>query len=208
MLAVALTGGIGSGKSTVAGLMVERGALLIDADEIARVIVEPGGPAYQPVVDRFGPGILSADGTIDRKVLAGLVFAGPGEVAVLNAITHPLIGVVMIERCRSQKGTDRVVLLDIPVFSPGYREPLSLDVVLLVDCPVELAIERIVAQRGFDRSDVEARVSVQAKRNDRLAAADLVIDNSADRQALVSQVDKVWDELVNRERAKRDAKGS
>jgi dephospho-CoA kinase len=202
MLAVALTGGIGSGKSTVGDLMVERGALLVDADQIARDVVEPGGRSYQPLVERFGAGILAPDATIDRKALAARVFSKPEELAALNAITHPAIAVLMIERCRSQEGTDRVVLLDIPLFAPVHREALSLDAVVVVDCPVEVAVERLVTQRGFDRSDAQARVALQTGRDERRAAADFVIDNSGAMPALVPQVERVWGELVSRERAK------
>jgi dephospho-CoA kinase len=202
MLATALTGGIGSGKSTVSDLMVERGALLIDADQIAREIVEPGGPAYGPLVERFGRGILATDETVDRKALGGLVFSNPDELAALTAITHPFIATVMVERCRSQKGTDRVVLLDIPLFAAVYKEALSIEVVVLVDCPVEVALERLVTQRGFDRSDAEARVALQTGRDERRAAADFIIDNSGDRPALWPQVERVWNELVSHERAK------
>jgi dephospho-CoA kinase len=206
MLAAALTGGIGSGKSTVAGFMVEHGALLIDADLIAREVVEPGGPAYQPLVDRFGRQILSPDATLDRKALAALVFTDAEKVAELNAITHPAVAAVMIERCRAQQGTDRIVLIDIPLLHPMHREILSLDVIVVVDCPVELAVERLVEKRGFDRADAEARVSVQMGRAERIATADFVIDNSVDREALMSQVEKVWTELVNLERAKSKRK--
>jgi len=202
MLAVALTGGIGSGKSTVAGLMVKHGAFLIDADSIAREVVEPGGPAYQPLVDRFGRRILSPDATLDRKALAALVFADAEKVAALNAITHPAVAVVMIERCRAHQGTDRVVVLDIPLLHPTHREILSLDVVVVVDCLVELAVERLVEQRGFDRADAQARVSAQMGRAERVAGGDFVIDNSVDRDALVSQVENVWAQLVDLERAK------
>jgi dephospho-CoA kinase len=202
MLAVALTGGIGSGKSTVGGLMVERGAILVDADQIARDVVEPGGRSYQPLVERFGPGILAPDATIDRKALAARVFSKPEDLAALNAITHPAIAVLMIELCRSQEGTDRVVLLDIPLFAPVHREVLSLDAVVVVDCPVEVALERLVTRRGFDRSDAQARVALQMGRDERRAAADFVIDNSGDLPALVPQVERVWGELVSRERAK------
>ncbi|MGD0321564.1 MAG: dephospho-CoA kinase [Acidimicrobiales bacterium] len=202
MLGVALTGGIGSGKSAVAGLMVDRGAVLIDADSIAREVVEPEGPAYQPLIERFGSRILAPDATLDRKALAALVFADAKKVAALNRITHPAVAAVMIERCRAHQGTDRVVLMDIPLFYPLHREILSIDVVVVVDCPVELAVERLVEQRGFDRADAQARVSAQVGRAERIAGADIVIDNSADREALASQVEKVWAQLVDLEHAK------
>ena len=117
MLAVGLTGGIGSGKSTVADLLVERGAVLIDADQIARDVVAPGGPAYQPLIDRFGPGILAADGTIDRKALAALAFADEETRLELNAITHPAIGIAMIQARDALADGDDIVVLDIPLLT-------------------------------------------------------------------------------------------
>ena len=196
MLAVGLTGGIGSGKSSVGELLVGRGAVLIDADRIAREVVVPGGPAYQPLVDRFGTGILAPDGTVDRPALAAVAFADPESLAALNAITHPAISAVMAERRAAQEGGDRVVVLDIPLLKPEYRDLLSLDVVVVVDCPVELAVRRLVDQRGFSRPDAEARVAAQAGREERRRGADLVIDNSGDRAQLVSEVDRVWTALV------------
>ena len=197
----ALTGGIGSGKSAVGDLMVERGAVLIDADQIAREIVAPGGRAYQPLVDRFGPGVLAADGTIDRQALAARVFSNPEELAALNAITHPAIAVLMVDAAARRMGPT-VVLLDIPLFTAVHQQVLSLDAVVVVDCPVEVAMERLVARRGFDRSDAQARVACQTGRDERRAAADFVIDNSGDLLALVPQVERVWGELASRERAK------
>ncbi len=149
MLAVGLTGGIGSGKSSVGELLVGRGAVLIDADRIAREVVVPGGPAYQPLVDRFGTGILAADGTVDRPALAAVAFADPESLAALNAITHPAISAVMAERRAAQEGGDRVVVLDIPLLKPEYRDLLSLDVVVVVDCPVELAVRAPCGPTGL-----------------------------------------------------------
>jgi dephospho-CoA kinase len=196
MLAVGLTGGIGSGKSTVARLMVERGAILIDADAIAREVVEPGGPAYQPLVERFGQEILHPDGTIDRQALASRAFADKAALEALNSVTHPAIGALMLERRKEQEGRDVVVLLDIPLLKPVHRELLDLDVVVVVDCPVELAVERLVGQRGFDRADAEARVGAQMKREERMAGADVVLDNSGDLAALIRQVDELWESLT------------
>jgi len=200
VLAVGLTGGIGSGKSTVGDLLVERGAVLIDADRIAREVVVPGGPAYQPLVDRFGPGILAADGTIDRGALASLTFPDPEALSALNAITHPAIGAVMAERRAAAEGTDAVVVLDIPLLTPAHRHLLSLDAVVVVDCPVEVAVERLVRQRGFSRRDAEARVAAQASREERCRGADYVIDNAADRARLATEVDRVWEQLDARRR--------
>ncbi len=122
-------------------LLVERGAVLIDADRIAREVVVPGGPAYQPLVDRFGPGILAADRTIDRAALAAVAFADAESVAALNAITHPAISAVMAQRRAAEEDGDGVVVLDVPLLKPAHRDILSLDVVVVVDCPVEIAVE-------------------------------------------------------------------
>jgi dephospho-CoA kinase len=196
VLAVGLTGGIGAGKSKVADLLVARGAVLLDADRIAREVVTPGGPAYQPMVDRFGSGILDADGTIDRPAVAAIVFGDPEALADLNAITHPAIGVAMIQRKDEFADTDQIVVLDIPLLKPIHRETLSLAAVVVVDTPVDIALDRLVHLRGMPREDAEARVAAQIDRQTRLEGADLVIDNSGDEQQLADEVDRIWDELV------------
>lgn len=193
-----LTGGIGSGKSTVADLLVERGAVLIDADRIAREVVEPGGPAYGPLVDRFGPGILAPDGTIDRPALAAVAFADADALGALNAITHPAIGAVMTERRAAQAGTDHVVVLDVPLLKPAHRALLELDVVVVVDCPVHVALARLVEQRGMDEADAKARIAAQMTREERLEGADFVIDNGGERGALEAEVARVWAALEAR----------
>jgi dephospho-CoA kinase len=195
MLAVGLTGGIGSGKSTVADMLAGRGAVVIDADEIAREVVEPGAPAYQALVEHFGPGIVSAQGTIDRKALAALAFGEADALQALNAITHPVIGAVMAQRRQAQEGTANVVLLAIPLLRPAHRELLGMDVVVVVDCPVDVAIERLVTQRGFEPQDAAARVAAQVSREERRAGADFVIDNGGTLDALESQVGELWSTL-------------
>ena len=196
MLAVGLTGGIGAGKSKVADRLVERGAVLVDADRIAREVVTPGGPAYQPMVDRFGPGILDADGNIDRPAVAAIVFGDPEALADLNAITHPAIGVAMIQKKDEHADSDHIVVLDIPLLRPIHREMLNLAAVVVVDTPVEVALDRLVNLRGMPRADAEARIAAQVDRETRLDGADLVIDNSGDERQLADEVDRVWDELV------------
>jgi dephospho-CoA kinase len=196
MLAVGLTGGIGSGKSAVADLLVARGAVLIDADQVARDVVAPGGPAYQPLVDRFGPGIVAPDGTIDRPALAAVAFADEATRLELNAITHPAIGVAMIAARDALAGTDDIVVLAIPLLTAVHRETVKLHKVVVVDCPTDVALERLVSQRGFDRADAEARIRSQISREDRVKDADYVLDNSGDRAALEAEVSKLWDWLV------------
>ncbi len=196
MLAVGLTGGIGSGKSAVADLLVERGAVLIDADQVAREVVAPGGPAYQPLIDRFGPGIVATDGSIDRPALAAVAFADDESRLALNAITHPAIGIAMIEARDALAETDEIVILAIPLLTPAHRETVRLHRVVVVDCPTDIALERLVSQRGFDRADAEARIRAQISREERIEEADYVVDNSGDRAALVAEVAGLWDWLV------------
>jgi dephospho-CoA kinase len=192
MLAVGLTGGIGSGKSAVADLLVQHGAVLIDADQVAREVVAPGGPAYQPLIDRFGPGIVAADGTIDRPALAAVAFADEESRLALNAITHPAIGVAMIQARDAHEGTDDIVVLAIPLLTAAHRETVKLHKVVVVDAPTDVALERLLLQRGFDRADAEARIRAQISREERAKEADYVLDNSGDRDALEAQVDALW----------------
>ena len=195
MLAVGLTGGIGSGKSAVADLLVDRGADLIDADQVARDVVAPGGPAYQPLVDRFGREILHEDGTIDRKALAAVAFADEETRLELNAITHPAIGIAMIQARDALADTDDIVVLAIPLLTALHRETVKLHKVVVVDTPTGVALERLLSQRGFDRADAEARIRSQISREERVEEADYVLDNSGDREALEVEVAKLWDWL-------------
>ncbi|HWE65734.1 MAG TPA: dephospho-CoA kinase [Acidimicrobiales bacterium] len=196
MLAVGLTGGIGSGKSAVADLLVERGAVLIDADQVARDVVAPGGPAYQPLIDRFGSAIVAPDGTIDRPALAAVAFADEATRLELNAITHPAIGLAMIAARDAQADSDHIVVLAIPLLTAMHRDTVKLHKVVVVDCPPEVALERLLTQRGFDRADAEARMRSQISREERVKEADYVLDNSGDRVALQAEVDRLWAWLV------------
>jgi dephospho-CoA kinase len=197
--AVGLTGGIGAGKSTAADLLVAKGAVLIDADRVAREVVMPGGPAYQPMIDRFGPEILDADGLIDRPAVAAVVFNDPQALADLNAITHPAIGVAMVTRMAEQADSadDKTVVVDIPLLREVHRELLGLAAVVVVDAPTEVALERLTTLRGMSRQDAEARIAAQIDRPTRLALADpgLVVDNSGDQAHLAAEVDRVWEAL-------------
>jgi dephospho-CoA kinase len=195
MLAVGLTGGIGSGKSAVADLLVERGAIIIDADQVAREVVAPSGPAYQPLVDRFGPEILAGDGTIDRKALAAVAFADEESRLALNAITHPAIGIAMIEARDALDDGDDIVVLAIPLLTAVHRDTVKLHEVVVVDTPPDVALQRLLSQRGFDRGDAEARIKAQISRGERVKEADYVLDNSGDRAALDREVAKLWDWL-------------
>ena len=196
MIAVGLTGGIGSGKSAVADLLVARGAVLIDADQVARDVVAPGGPAYQPLIDRFGPGIVAEDGTIDRPALAAVAFTDDAARADLNAITHPAIGVAMIGALEAQAETDQIVVLAIPLLTALHRETMRLDKVVVVDCPTDIALQRLLSQRGMDRADAEARIRAQISREERKENADYVLDNSGDRTSLEIGVADLWEWLT------------
>jgi dephospho-CoA kinase len=193
VIALGLTGGIGSGKSAVADRLVARGAALIDADRLAREVVVPGGPAYQPLIDRFGTGILASDGTIDRPALAAVAFADDATRADLNAITHPAIGLAMREALLALAQTDRIVVLAIPLLKPMHRETLQLDKVVVVDCPTDIALERLLSQRRMDRADAEARIRAQISREERIEGADYVLDNSGDRATLDTEVEHLWE---------------
>lgn len=192
MLALGLTGGIGAGKSAVADLLASRGAIVVDADRIAREVVEPGGPAYAPLVDRFGPSVVASDGTVDRAALASVAFADPVALADLNAITHPAIGVVMAERLAALACTEAVAVAAIPLLTAVHRQALGLRAVVVVDCPTELAVERLVRLRGMDPADARARVAAQPSREERLAMADFVVDNASSYEDLEAQVASLW----------------
>ena len=192
MLLIGLTGGIGSGKSTVSALLAERGAVIIDADAIVREIQQPGGPAYEPMVARFGSGIVAADGTIDRPAVAALVFSDPAALKDLNAITHPLVGAEMVARMAAEAETDHVVVLDIPLLAEGTGRRPGMAGVLVVDTPVEVAVDRLVSQRGLTEEDARARMANQASREQRLDLADFVISNGGSLEALVAEVDRAW----------------
>ncbi|MDW4916616.1 dephospho-CoA kinase [Streptomyces californicus] len=201
MLKVGLTGGIGAGKSEVSRLLVERGAVLIDSDRIAREVVEPGTPGLAAVVEEFGPDILTAKGTLDRPALGALVFADDQRRAALNAIVHPLVGARAAELERAAP-EDAVVVHDVPLLTENGLAPFY-DLVVVVDASAETQLDRLVTLRGMTESDARARMSAQATREERRAVADLVVDNDGTHEALVEQVDAVWDELVRRAAAPR-----
>ena len=190
---VALTGGIGSGKSEVANILARRGAVVVDADQVARQIVEPGQPALAEIVEHFGSDILQPDGSLDRPGLAARVFGDQEALAALNAITHPRIA----ERTRQlieAAPPGSVIVYDMPLLvEQGLTR--GWDLVVVVDAPDEVRMQRLVELRGLPPEDVRARMSAQATREVRNAAADLVIDNSGDRAALKEQVVALWEGL-------------
>lgn len=193
-----LTGGIGSGKSTVAAMLAERGAVVVDADRLAREAVAPGTPALRAVVDRFGPAVVAGDGSLDRQALAGVVFDDAGALADLNAIVHPPVRAAIAERLAELAATDAVVVLEIPLLVESGRS-YGESTIIVVDCPEEVAVRRLVEDRGMDEADARRRMAAQVPRAQRLAAADVVIDNAGSLDDLRRQVEAVWAGLVDRE---------
>ncbi len=190
MILLGLTGGIGSGKSTVSALLAARGAIIIDADAIARELQAPGAPLVTTLKDRFGDSIVDENGALIRPALATIVFADPDALKDLNKIVHPAIAQEMDRRLQEQRDTDNVVVLDIPLLAENPRKGLSG--VVVVDIPTELAVERLVEFRSMTTEDASARIAQQASREDRVAIADKVIDNSGDMESLSDQVEDVW----------------
>ena len=188
---IALTGGIGSGKSTVARMLAERGAVIVDADAIAREIVEPGQPALVEIRAAFGDGVISADGRLDRARLAAIVFSDSEALARLNAITHPRIAERSAELLAAAPA-ESVVVYDMPLLVEQGDEALrGWDAIVVVDCPDDLRLDRLIA-RGLAPEDAERRLRAQASREERLAAADVVVDNSGDLAGLDAAVDGLW----------------
>lgn len=192
MLLVALTGGIGAGKSSVSSRLVIRGAVLVDADAVVKQLQEIGNPVYERMVERWGSGILSEDGNLDRQAVADIVFNDEAELKALNEIVHPAVRVEMARQVEEQRGNDVVVILDIPLLKEGDAEKRGAQAVVVVDCPVEVAVDRLVTHRGFDRADAEARIAAQYSREQRLALADFVIDNGGNLEALDDEVERCW----------------
>lgn len=197
MIEIGLTGGIGSGKSTVADLLVERGAVLIDADRIVRELQAPGGSVFDAMVERWGDTIVADDGTLDRQAVADIVFNDEDELKALNDLVHPAVGEAMKQQREAAMGTDAVVVLDIPLLvrADGTSDKdryANLAGIVVVDVDTDLAADRLVQHRGFSSDDARARMANQASREDRRAVADVVIDNSGSLDDLVAQVDEAW----------------
>lgn len=192
MLRVALTGGLASGKTTVADRWAEHGAVLIDGDVLAREVVEPGTPGLAAVIERFGD-LRTPQGTLDRKALAAVVFADEEARKDLEGILHPLIRARGME-LESQAGEDAVVVHVIPLLVETGRTE-GFDAIVVVDVPAEAQLDRAMRRDGSTREQAQGRLAAQASREDRLAVADLVIDNSAGRPELLAEADRVWDRL-------------
>ena len=190
MILIGLTGGLDSGKSEVARLPTARGAEVIDADLIVRELQQPGAEVYEKMVELFGQEVVGADRALDRAAIAKKVFSDESLLKTLNQLIHPIVRRVMNERVESFRSSDKVVVLDIPLLVENPRE--GLDGVLVVDLDGELAVKRLVEQRNMNADDARARIAKQATREQRLAIANHVIDNSGDRDELSQKVDLAW----------------
>jgi dephospho-CoA kinase len=199
MLTVGLTGGIGSGKSAAAQRLAALGAVVIDSDTIAREVVAPGTDGLTAVVEAFGPEILRADGSLDREKLGAVVFADPQARAQLNTIVHPRVREQTAAQFAAAGEADpaAIVVNDVPLLVEGGLQALY-DVVIVVDVPVEIQVERLIAIRGMTESGARARITAQASREQRLAVADHVIDNRGSLDDLGREVDRVWQDLSGR----------
>ncbi|MGW0363511.1 dephospho-CoA kinase [Streptomyces sp. NPDC002990] len=205
MLKVGLTGGIGAGKSEVSRLLAGYGAVIVDADRIAREVVAPGTPGLAAVVAAFGESVLTADGDLDRQKLGSIVFADPELLRRLNAIVHPLVGARSAE-LEVAAGPDAIVVHDVPLLAENGLASLY-DLVVVVDAAPKTQLARLTALRGMTEEEARARMAAQATRAQRLAVATLVIDNDGPLEALEPQVRKVWEELTVRARLQERTAG-
>lgn len=194
MLLVGLTGGLGAGKSTVGRMLADRGAVVVDADELARRAVAPGSHGNHEILQVFGDEVVAPDGSIDRAVLSRIVFADPEKRRALESITHPEVFRLLAEEAERLRGTDRVLVFDAPlIVETGFHE--ACDVVVVVTAPTERQIERVARDRGMDPDEARARIAAQVPPERREAVADVVIRNDGDLRALEDQVDALWERL-------------
>ncbi|HUZ56782.1 MAG TPA: dephospho-CoA kinase [Streptosporangiaceae bacterium] len=198
MLRVGLTGGIGAGKSEVSRRLAAQGAVLIDADAIARQVVAPGTDGLAAVVAEFGDGVLRSDGSLDRERLGEIVFADPARLAQLNEIIHPLVGQRMAE-LEKEAGQDAIIVHDVPLIAENQLAS-DYDLVVVVDAPGHAQLDRLIRHRQMSQEQAEARMAAQVSRDQRLAIADLVVDNSSSLAELDRQVGDLWTELRRRAR--------
>ena len=191
MLLLGLTGGIGSGKSTVSAELARRGAIVIDADLVVRELQSPGGAVLAAMVEHFGDGILADDGTLNRQAVADIVFNDPEQLKALNAIVHPKVGEEIDGRIEAQRETDNVVILDVPLLveSKAYET----EGIIVVDTDPEIAVQRLVEFRGFNADDARARMKLQATREERRAVAAFIVPNDGTQEELMVHIDECWD---------------
>ena len=191
MILVGLTGGIGAGKSTASALLAARGAVIVDADAITRQVQGAGQPVLAAIADRYGTGVLTAAGELDRAALARVVFNDTDALKDLNALVHPAVNLEIARRVLAERSSDRVVVLDIPLLLDGERTR-HVAAVVVVDCPVDVAVDRLVRFRHMDADDARARIARQVSREERRAKADRVLDNAGGPEALAPQIDALW----------------
>lgn len=194
MLLVGLTGGIGSGKSTVARMLEQRGAVVFDADALARQAVEPGTPGHDAVVDRFGANVLGPGGELDREALASIVFADPAARRDLEAIVHPEVRRLFAEGCEAYRDDDVVVVFSAPLLVETGMHT-AFEVLVVVSTPVESQIERLLRDRAMGEDSIRARIAAQAPLEEKAAVADVIVDNEGTLEELEAQVDRLWDDL-------------
>ena len=190
MRLVGLTGGIGAGKSSVSARLAARGAVIVDADAIVREAQATGTPVFDAIVERFGPGVVGPDGELDRPALAAMVFPDPEALKELNGLVWPAVGTEVLRQVAEHEGTDRVVVLDVPLLVESGRYRASG--VIVVDVPHDVAVERLARDRGMAEDDARARMARQVSREERRAKADFVIDNSGTPEELDEAVDRAW----------------
>ena len=190
MLLLGLTGGIGSGKSTVSAEFARRGAIVIDADLVVRELQSPGGAVLAAMVEHFGDTILAPDGTLNRQAVADIVFNDPEQLKALNAIVHPKVGAEIDGQIEAQRDTDNVVILDVPLLveSKAYET----EGIIVVDTDPEIAVQRLVEFRGFNADDARARMKLQATREERRAVAAFIVPNDGTQEDLMAHIDDCW----------------
>jgi dephospho-CoA kinase len=199
MLLLGLTGGIGSGKSTVSAEFARRGAVVIDADLVVRELQSPGGAVLAAMVEHFGDTILSADGTLNRQAVADIVFNDPEQLKALNAIVHPKVGEEIDGRIEAQRESDNVVILDVPLLveSKAYET----EGIIVVDTDPEIAVQRLVEFRGFNADDARARMKLQATREERRAVAAFIVPNDGTQEDLMAHIDQCWNWIESKRNA-------
>ena len=197
MLLVGLTGGIGSGKSTVARMLEERGAVVFDADLLAREAVEPGTPGHAAVIERFGADVLAPGGALDREALASIVFADPSARRDLEQIVHPEVRRLFAEGSEAYRDTDRIVVFSAPLLVETGMHT-AFEILVVVSATVVTQIERLMRQRGMSEAAIRARIDAQAPFEDKAAVADFLVDNGGTIAELENQVERLWHDLSAR----------
>jgi len=200
MLLVGLTGGIGSGKSTVARMLEKRGAIVFDADVLARQAVAPGTPGFEKVVERFGPNVLAPGGGLDREALASIVFADPAARRDLEGIVHPEVRRMFAEGCQEYRDSDQVVVFSAPLLVETGMHT-AFDLLIVVSAPVATQIERLMRERAMPERAVQARIEAQLPLEAKAEVADVLVDNEGTLEDLEAQVDRLWRDLETRARS-------